>query len=399
MWAEEATTHLQNSFASNVWEILFFIPSQIGYICLNINIATLVSKILGIEYAASINTYLAFLVQLLPHCIILVSKNSFWGIRIQRLLLSSVIILIPIGTGETWLNTTCSHYHFGVLAFIILLDLQEAISGKKIIVYTISLCLGALSSPITCFYLPSFILAKYLSNRNVSYYMLVPFSICCLMQFAVSIHNIIEKKGFGASRFVEYNILEFPSILINDVAIKSTIGNIGLNFSLTIVRALSKLLSLDHHYIYWIFLLGIILGIGLIFKRIKNMNISITLIIYSFISVFLFTYFSVSSSSSLLDRNALGPSVIFISLIFFFFKNSKGIPILIVASIYFGIAFYEFYQFDAVYYSDNWPVWSNEVEKWRVDKLYQPKVWPRNNEHWSFLSESDWRVTIPPDTD
>ena len=227
MWAEEATTHLQNSFASSIWEILFFIPSQIGYICLNINIATLVSKFLGIEYAASINTYTSFLVQLLPHWIILVSKNSFWGTRIQRLLLSSAIILIPIGTGETWLNTTCSHYHFGVLAFIILLDLLEAVSGKKIIVYTILLCLGALSSPITCFLFPSFILLKYLGKRIVSNFIVIPFSICCFIQFFISLLNIREKKGLGATRFDGFNILEFPSILINDVTIKSTVGDIG----------------------------------------------------------------------------------------------------------------------------------------------------------------------------
>ena len=229
--------------------------------------------------------------------------------------------------------------------------------------------------------------------------MLIPFSICCFTQFAVCLLNIIEKQGLGASRFVEFNILEFPSILINDVAIKSTIGNIGLNLSLTIVRALSKILLLEHHYIYWIVFLGIILGTGLTYKYIKKINNSIILIIFSFISIFLLTYFSVSSSSSLLGRNALVPGVIFNSLIFFFLKNLKKSRIILFASIYFVIAFYEFYKYDTVYYSDSWPTWSNEVEKWKVDKLYQPKVWPRNNGHWSFLSENDWRVTIPPDTE
>ena len=399
MWAEEATTHLQNSFGSSIWEILFFIPNNEGYICLNRNLTTVITRLFDISFAATITTYTAFLVQFIPHCIIILSKYSFWGTKIQRLLLSTAIILIPIGTGETWLNTTCSHYHFGVLAFVILLDLHQAISGKKIIAYTMLLCLGALSSPITCFYLPSLILAKYLCNRSVTNYMLIPFSICCFTQFAVSLLNIIDRQGLGASRFVEFNILEFPSILINDVTIKSTVGDTGLNFSLSIVRALSKSLSIDHHYIYWIFFLAIILGTCLIIKNIKKINNSIILIIFSFISVFLLTYFSVSSSSSLLDRNAIVPSVIFISLMFFLLNSLKRIQIITVASIYFAIAFYEYYNFDEIYYTDNWPAWSNEVEKWRADKLYQPKIWPRKNEHWSFLSEKDWRVTIPPDTE
>ena len=217
----------------------------------------------------------------------------------------------------------------------------------------------------------------------------------CFIQFIISLLNIKEKQDLGATRFEGFNILEFPSILINDVTIKSTLGDIGLNFFLSIIRFLSKSLSLDHHLIYWIFFLGIILGTCLIFKKRKEIDNNIILIIFSFITVSLLTYFSVSSSSSLLDRHAFVPAVIFISLIFFVLKYIKGTKIIIIASIYFVIALYEFYQFDAVYYSDSWPTWSNEVEKWHGDNLYQPKVWPRNNEHWSFLTERDWRVTLP----
>ena len=190
-------------------------------------------------------------------------------------------------------------------------------------------------------------------------------------------------------------MFEFPSILINDVFIKGTLGEIGLKISLTFVRAISKLLSLEYHYIYWISCLAMIVGISLILKVKKEISNNIILITFSFVSVFLLTYFSVSSSTSLLDRNALVPGVIFISLIFSISKNSVGVRIIIFSSIYFLIAFYEFYKFDSVYYSDSWPTWSNEVEKWRLDSQYQPKVWPRKNEHWLFLREKDWRVTIP----
>ena len=399
MWAEEATTHLQNSFGSNIWKILFFIPINEGYFCLNRNLTTVITRLFDISFAAFITTYTAFLVQLLPHCIILLSNQSFWGTRVQRLLLSSAVILIPIGTGETWLNTTCSHYHFGVLAFIILLDLQEAISGKKIIVYTILLCLGALSSPITCFLFPSFILVKYLGKRIVSNFILIPFSICCSIQFFISLLNIREKQGLGATRFEGFNILEFPSILINDVAIKGTTGEIGLNLSITIVNTLGKVLALDHHYIYWMSLFVIISGIGVIIKNKKVINKRITLMIFSFASVFLLTFFSVSWNSTLLDRNAFVPAVILITLLFFVLKNLKPIQKTLLASLYFIVAFYEFYKIDDIYYSDNWPSWSNEIKKWRVDRMYKPRVWPRNNKCWSFLSENDWRVTIPPETE
>ena len=85
MWAEEATTHLQHSFSANLWEILSFVPIHIGYICLNINLATLVTKLIGVEYAAIITTFSAMIVQLLPHYIILLSHKSLWGATIACL--------------------------------------------------------------------------------------------------------------------------------------------------------------------------------------------------------------------------------------------------------------------------------------------------------------------------
>ena len=291
MWAEEATTHLQDSFDSNIWEILFFIPHNEGYICLNRNITTIITKFFDISLAASITTYSAFLVQLIPHCIIILSNHSFWGRRIERLLLSTSIIIIPVGTGETWLNTTCSHYHLGVLAFIILLDLHKNISRKKLIGYTILLCLGALSSPITCFLLPTFILGKYLVKRLVSNFLLIPYLVCCLFQLFVSIINITKEKGLGATRFDGFNILEFPIILINDVIIKGTIGDFGLNQFLNIISSLTNLMTFDRHYIYWIILIFIFFCIGFILKNRKILNIDIILIIFSFISVFFYNLF------------------------------------------------------------------------------------------------------------
>ena len=73
--------------------------------------------------------------------------------------------------------------------------------------------------------------------------MLIPFSICCFIQLAVSLLNIIEKQGLGATRFEGFNILEFPSILINDVTIKKYSWKYRFKFFfLTIIRALSKIL-------------------------------------------------------------------------------------------------------------------------------------------------------------
>ena len=137
--------------------------------------------------------------------------------------------------------------------------------ASELIGYIVILCLWALSSPITCFI--SIIYTAYLFNKNVSNFVIVPFFICCFIQFIISIINIGKSKGLGATRFEGFNFIEFPIILINDVGIKSITGEFGLKYFQTIVNALSKFLSLDHHHIYWIIFLFIILVTTLIIKK------------------------------------------------------------------------------------------------------------------------------------
>ncbi|MBH45167.1 MAG: hypothetical protein CMC93_00945 [Flavobacteriaceae bacterium] len=396
MWAEEATIHLKSSFNCSKLEMLFFIPTHEGYFCLNRNLVIIFANLFPLKLTALITTVAALCIQVTPHVIILCSKNNQWGSLGQRFLLSSAIILIPIGTGEIWLNSTCSHYHFGVLAFIICIDLLDSITKFKIWAYTILLCIGALSSPISCFLYPFLLYTKLKFKFKIPNSVLFTFGICCLLQFFISIIFMTREEGLGKTRFESYNIHEFPSILINDVIIKTFFGDNGLNFSLLIVRGISKISSLELTSVYWLLLFCILFIVWLIFRFKKHSDPIIQSSIFCFFVTFAFLYLSVGSPNNLIPRNAFLPGVILIFIAFLSLKNSKSKLFQFLILIFFCISTFEYFKYDSTYYSRDWPDWSSEIEKWEVDNDYQVKVWPRKNSFWFYLDDDAWTMSIPP---
>ena len=393
MWAEEATVHLHESFESTILEMLFFIPHWEGYFCFNRNLVIVILKLFPIEYAAIITTWAGFLIQLIPHLIIICSDQKIWGNNLRKLLLSTAIIIIPIGTGETWLNTTCSHYHLGVLSFIILLDAIELKTNWKKYVYSIILFVCALSSPVGCFMLIGYTYGGLFLKLAISKTIYATYTLAVCIQLAISIYFLNSSDGLANTRFNNFFLPELPSIFINDVIVSSLSGQNGLYQFVRVINSLSNLTNLSTTLIYSVIFFTTLLI--LIFKtRNKSIDKVTALIVVSFLTTYLLFYFSSASKTNLLPRNALLPGIILISFLILK-SNLKCFWHLIMYCIFFFVSSYEFLKFDSVYFSDDWPTWSDEIEKRRGNKEYKVKVWPRKNSHWYFLTDDDWSIKIP----
>lgn len=394
MWAEEATVHLQNSYSMNLWEMFLYIPENIGYLCLNINISTIVIRVFPIEYAAFISTVFGFVFQAIIHFIIIGSKNKIWGSMTRRLTTSTALVIIPVGTGETWLNTTCAHYHFAVLSVIILLDYSIHVSKTKNIIYSILLILAALSSPVGCFMIIAFYYAKFISKFCISCTCLLCYSIACLIQTAISFTNIYTLDyGLSAGRFEDFQILELPSVLLNDVIIKSSLGESFLILTIQIISKISNITNISsltlYHFVFYIILLI------LIFFRKKMFSEDFKkVLLVAFFTTFLLIFLSVSTGTTLLGRNALLSGSIFLLLICLSIDlNLKHIKLLII--IFLSNNFYCYYTESDLYYSKKWTTWKTELQYWRNNPDHNIRVWPRQNTHWHFLAENDWRISLP----
>jgi len=393
MWAEEATVHLQNSFSMNLWEMFLYIPENIGYLCLNINITTVVIRVFPIEYAAFISTVFGFVFQSILHFIIIGSKNKIWGSMTRRLITSTALIIIPVGTGETWLNTTCAHYHLAVLSMIILLDYSIHASKTKNIIYSILLILAALSSPVGCFMIIGFYYAKFISKFCISFTCILCYSIACLIQTAISFTNIYTlDNGLSATRFEDFQILELPSVLLNDVIIKSALGESFLFLTIQIINKISNITNISslvlYHFLFYIILLTFVFLRKVIFSESFK-----KVLLVAFFVTFLLLFLSVSTGTTLLGRNALLPGSIFVLLICLSLNsNVKLIKFLIIIFLCNNIYYY--YTESDLYYSEKWPTWKTELQYWRDNPDHKIRVWPRHNIHWHFLRDHDWRITI-----
>ena len=394
MWAEEATVHLQNSFSMNLWEMFLYIPENIGYLCLNINITTVVIRVFPIEYAAFISTVFGFVFQSILHFIIIGSKNKIWGSMTRRLITSTALIIIPVGTGETWLNSTCSHYHIAVLTVTILLDYSIHASKTKNIIYSILLILAALSSPVGCFMIIGFYYAKFISKFCISFTCILCYSIACLIQTAISFTNIYTlDNGLSATRFEDFQILELPSVLLNDVIIKSALGESFLFLTIQIINKISNITNISslvlYHFLFYIILLTFVFLRKVIFSESFK-----KVLLVAFFVTFLLLFLSVSTGTTLLGRNALLPGSIFVLLICLSLNsNVKLIKFLII--IFLSNNIYYYYTESDLYYSEKWPTWKTELQYWRDNPDHKIRVWPRQNSHWHFLGENDWRISLP----
>ena len=394
MWAEEATVHLQNSFSLNLYEMLFFIPEHEGYMCFNRNITTIIIHIFPIEYAAIISTTLGLVMQTIGHLIILGSKNKIWGSVTRRLIASTALIIIPVGTGETWLNTTCAHYHLAVLSVIILLDFSIHASKTKNTIYSILLILAALSSPVGCFMIIAFYYAKFFSKFCISFTCILCYSIACLTQTAISFTNIYTLgNGLSATRFEDFQILELPSVLLNDVIIKSTFGESFLFLTIQIINKISNITNISSLVLYHSLFYIILLTFVFLRKKIFPENFKKVLFVAFFVT-FLLLFLSVSTGTTLLGRNALLPGSIFVLIICLSLNsNVKLIKFLII--IFLSNNIYYYYTESDLYYSEKWPTWKTELQYWRDNPDHKIRVWPRQNSHWHFLGENDWRISLP----
>jgi hypothetical protein len=394
MWAEEATVHLRNSFNLNLWEMLVFIPEKIGYFCLNINIATIIIRFFPIEYAALISTIFGLVFQSIGHFIIIGSKNKIWGSATRRIITSTALIIIPVGTGETWLNTTCAHYHLAIMATIILLDYSTQVHKITNIIYCIMLGLAALSSPVGCFIIVGYYYAKLFCNFKISYSCLIAYSLACFTQTFIAI-TIIHRgdTALAASRFQSFQIFELPSVLINDVIIKSTLGDNILLFTITAISKLSNLISFPYNTLYFLLFFIFILVFFYFRKSTNYYNIS-KVLVFTFFITFILLFISVSDGPFLLGRNSLVPASIFILIIIHTIEfNSKYTKLLLIFFLF--NSSHQYYSKHELYYSEKWPTWNVEIKKWKKNPNYEIKVWPRNNSHWHFLDDKDWKLSIP----
>jgi len=388
-----------------------------AYYVLSSRIAAFMAVQFDPIYAPLITTLFGLVILAIPLTIICFTKSKYWESIQSKLILSSFIVF-SLTTGEIWLNSTSTGFIFPIAAFLILLD--KNIKGIfKISYYSLILILGILSGPITLMMAP-FFLVKFFKEKNfISFLFCLIFLIFGMFQiifffisYEAGIINTNRGINIELSFFERFYFWVSPNIIFPIFGYFASLvfrmSAIGINSPEEISLLLNQINAVVPSNFYYL--------IESIFIFLMNWNnvfniFFLLLIIYFFLKAFaksdfeervyfitLFLYLSFATSFlSLAGQGGFRYSLItgFVLLVYIYQKSFnmrkpllKSAPgLLVCMSITFGIM--EYYPRVISYTphklfssNTNWPVWKNELAKWKMDSQYKPKIWP-------YLKEKD----------
>jgi hypothetical protein len=364
IWAEEGTIFYAFARHHSVWDI--FITVHVGYLTLfNSLVSLLQAKMVSVENAAMISTYMGFLVQIIPVYIISFTKNIFWDNPIKKIICVSIIIFaMPL---ELWLNTTNSHFIFGLITLLILIISTEGLSVFQKSFFRILLFIGGLTGPASMFFTPVFILKAYRDKNKEKYIQVAILILCSVIQACIIIYCILYNNTYHRLSHYDLNktILAF---FIDNFALNVFISTSPFKYYLSMCIAL-----------FFIYLFA---------KNIKKFDYLIFVLSFLFVSV-LSTLGSLNMAGA--PRYSYIPTCILLiaatTAAFEIKKDQVKTQYFALFLLFFFLALnVKYYRYHIQWiYSPTLPVWKTEVVKWQADTTYHPKACPDSYE---------WRVKM-----
>jgi len=166
------------------------------------NLSALAARwLVPLESAPKITTMIALAVQALP-IVILCAARDEWLQRRATLLAAALLLSLPAGCDEVWLNTINSQFHVAIavaLCLVLQVPASRALRGGS----NALLLVGPLCSPITGALFPLFLL-RAISNRDRARIAQALFLLVgCFVQFTFFYHSMpYRRQEMGLSVLV-----------------------------------------------------------------------------------------------------------------------------------------------------------------------------------------------------
>lgn len=378
-WAEEGTYYFRHALFVNPLENLFFV--RFGYYNLWANLAGSAAAAMPLEWAPLGSTLLAFAFQLLLTLIVIDSRSKLFNTPLRKL----VAIVIPIFTlksTEVWLNSINSQYFAAVAVFLLLLEEDFSGSPMRLWFRRIVLLVCGLSGPASVMLGPVF-LYKFWQTRNKQFFIdMLILGTCGLLHVYLLKANA---DGYGSNRFKALDLSTIASVFWVKSLLLMFLGfrkaeNIGNDLRDFIIGGGAPWLAAT----LWIPLL--IVFFFLIRSTPKQYR---TVFPLAFFTIGLLSLIgSIGEKTDLISpmsgqRYFWAPDNILNLWLFALvpWERLKSLPkgfkskipvILFFWMLILGVSSY----WRHFYIPPEYPVWSQEIERYRADPTYSPKIWP-----------------------
>ena len=372
--AEEGSFWFRNAFLFGPVKGITQIFVGSGYFNFWANISSVLAIFLPLEYAPFATVYMAFLVQFYLFIFIIYSESTFLNNRIDKVIVSLIVLLTPPMVAEVWLNTLTSQVYFSLLVILIFFQ-REIINNFFTKTSPVILLISGLTSLIPCIFTP-FFFYKYLKNKTkFNFFNILALSSATIFQSIVFVYVQINNLSLGGQsdrfiisfeKFINYNY---------NVLVKSFFGR---DLTQTIFY---KFFNIENLYFLTIIILFFFLFFFIfIYKKIKDDKVLFYLVLF-FILQSLFVFYG-AKSEQVQGRFALIPSILLIFSVYRFFQISsnsylgKFCLLLIFFSLITGSYEYKTNnKYNHFLMCIDCPIWKEEINKWKKDKDYSIKIW------------------------
>jgi hypothetical protein len=376
-WAEEGTIFFSHAWHTNWYQALLF--SYGGYLNLAANLGGVLARhLVPIERACYVTSIFGLIVQTFPAAILCLSKERWLQTRPGLLSALLIVATLPMSQ-EIWLSSIGSQCHLNLcVALILSLDTTSA----KIRFFTGgTLVFAGLSGPGAVFLAPLFFARSWLEKSRARLIQAITLTLACALQFLAFYHpgeRIVNGLGKSAQP-VGIDPLLFLNICFEKHILGPFLGmqrtealtrnwwDVGMHGRLSLVPALGVLTLLFLLcYVAW---------------RSKKIE-SRWLIAAGGILCAIANIGALGDRMFLLiagtgERYVFAPQVLFeLSLLPIVFGKSGWLKrattvtlcwLLIVAGA-------EYFSTPSVF--SEGPAWNSEINIWRNNPSYRPRVWP-----------------------
>lgn len=212
IWAEEGTIFYSFARHHSIWDI--FTTAHVGYLTLfNSIVSTIQTRFFSVENAATVSTYLGFLIQIIPVYIIAFTSNKFWDNAIKKTVCAFTFIIVM--APELWLNTTNSHFILGLITFLIMVISATELSKFQKYFFRILLLIGGLTGPASIFFTPTFLLKAYREKNKEKYIQACIITLCAFIQAAIILYSLFYNNTYNRLAVSDFKTTRYRFIIDN----------------------------------------------------------------------------------------------------------------------------------------------------------------------------------------
>lgn len=373
-WAEEARVYFLHALTHPTLDGLTA-PHQ-GYYSLVPNLAVWLATLVPLERAPAVTTAIALAVQALPALVTALGQGPWVDTPIKRI--SAVLIVLLIGAaGELHATSICSQFHLAVLSAVIFLDSETPPSLPRQAVYLPLLAISGPTGVQAVMLLPLFAWRWWLWGRRFDTAALVVLTVCAAVQATAVLLVPGEADRFAIDGGTIANFLEnlAKGLLIHPIA-----GDLG-------PKTLHQPFGLAVFAVSALGIAAALVAQGIILRHSPDRVLILAAWLVALLS------FAASRRMAGGERYLEVPSVLIVLAIARLafapeyrkaVRRTAGTALICALAIN---AWLYLPRVDSVY-DPNWPVWSQEIARWRAGETDAPRVHPQ----WDGVV---WDVELP----